>query len=61
MASGRNRESLTRPNESAALTRMHSENPIIRGTLDIGLVAGRLFVCIGVCFGQWFIGIRRLP
>jgi hypothetical protein len=49
MASGRSRE----------LTK--SEHPIIRATVDIGHVAGRLFICIGVCIGQWFIGIRRMP
>jgi hypothetical protein len=38
-----------------------SEHPLIRTTLDIGHVAGRLFVCIGLCFGRWFIGIRRMP
>jgi len=38
-----------------------SEEPIIRATVDIGHVAGRLFICIGVCFGSWFIGIRRMP
>jgi hypothetical protein len=53
MASGRNRESLAR------LTK--SESPIIRATVDIGHVAGRLFVCIGLVIGQWFIGIRRMP
>jgi hypothetical protein len=53
MASDRNREPLAR------LTK--SENPIIRATIDIGHVAGRLFICIGVCFGSWFIGIRKLP
>ena len=38
-----------------------SESPIIRATVDIGHVEGRLFVCIGVYIGGWFIGIRRLP
>lgn len=40
---------------------IRSQSPIIRATVDIGHVAGRLFVCIGVCIGPWFIGIRRLP
>jgi hypothetical protein len=40
--------------------RTKSENPIVRATVDIGHVAGRLFICIGVYFGTWFIGIRRL-
>lgn len=46
---------------SGRLARTNSTNPIIRVTVEIGHVAGQLFVCIGVCFGQWFIGIRRLP
>lgn len=53
MASSRNSKSLARLTQS--------ENPIVRGTFDIGLVAGRLFVCIGLVIGQWFIGIRRMP
>ena len=40
---------------------VRSENPIVRATVDIGHVAGRLFVCIGICIGSWFIGIRKLP
>ena len=44
-----------------ALARLtKSKDPIVRATVDIGHVEGRLFVCIGVCVGPWFIGIRRL-
>ena len=50
-----------RPKDRSLSKRTQSEQPIVRGTVDIGLVAGRLFVCIGVCVGTWFIGIRRLP
>ena len=38
-----------------------SEHSILRATIDIGHITGRLFVCIGLIIGQWFIGIRRLP
>jgi hypothetical protein len=49
-------------NSGKSLTkRTQSENPIIRATIDIGHVAGRLFVCIGLVVGPWFIGIRRMP
>jgi hypothetical protein len=45
-------------NTHGALARLtKSKNPLVRATVDIGHVAGQLFVCIG----PWFIGIRRLP
>lgn len=47
------------PHDLLASTK--SQYPIIRATVDIGTAAGRLFICIGVCFGAWFIGIRRMP
>jgi len=53
MALDRSKEALTR------LTK--SENAIIRATVDVGHVADGMFVCIGGCFGNWFIGIRKLP
>jgi len=63
MASNRGRErsltKLSKSNDPTELTR--SENSIIRATVDIGHVAGRLFICIGVSFGSWFIGVKRSP
>jgi hypothetical protein len=52
---------LIRGKGSRGKAMVRSENAIVRVSVDIGHVAGRLFVCIGVCIGGWFIGIRRLP